>query len=90
MKASLVLEVRKLGFSKLIAFANFLGFEVFRILTIFRLFDNFLTNLLLTPPPLAISYPTIIWVALFNESIDEFILSIEVSSVAIFYFEIKR
>ena len=51
--ASLVSEVRKLGSSEPMTFAIFQAFEVIRLFTIFRLFDNFLTDLLIAPllPP---------------------------------------
>ena len=79
VKASLVSEVRKLDSSKPIAFADFLG------LWGFLTFDDFWTDL---PPPLSLipSYSTTIWAALVDESVDELVLSIEVSGAAIFFF----
>ena len=70
-----MLEIRKLDFSKPLTFAIFYGFEDF------QLFDNFLT-VLLTPLSILL-YLTAIWVALANESINELVLSIKVSGVAI-------
>ena len=50
-------------------------------LTILRLFDDFSTDL--PPPPSTPSYSTAIWVALVDESVDELVLSIEVSGTTI-------
>ena len=47
-------------------------------MTIFRLFNDFLTNL---PPPSISSYLTAFWVTLVDESVDELVLSIEVSGL---------
>ena len=59
-------------------FANFQAFEVFQLLTILRLFDNFLIDLPPPPPPVSTpSNSTTIWDALADESVDELVLSIE-------------
>ena len=81
IKANLVSKVRKLASSKPMAFADFSGLEVFRLLMILWLFDNFLTNLLLPPLPSILSYLTAILVALDDESVNQLALSIEVSGV---------
>ena len=74
-------EVRQLGSSEPMTFATFQALELFRLLTILRIFDNFSTNL--PPPPSTPSYSTAIWVALADESVDELVLSIKVSGAAI-------
>ena len=49
-------------------------------MTILQLLDNFLTNLPTAPPPASTPSNSItIWAALVNESVDELVLSLEVS-----------
>ena len=49
-------------------------------MTILRLFDDFLTDLPTAPPPASTpSNSTTIWAALVDESVDELVLSLEVS-----------
>ena len=50
---------------------------------IFRLFDDFSTDLLPPPPASIPSNSTTIWAALAEESVDELILSIKVSGAVI-------
>ena len=64
-------------------FVNFQALEVFRLLTILRLFDDFSTNLPPPPPASTPSYSTTIWAALNDESVDELVLSVEVSGEGI-------
>ena len=62
-------------------FATLQAFEVFRLLTILRLLDDFLTDLPTAPllPPSTSSYLTITLAALVDESVDALVLSLEVS-----------
>ena len=63
------------------AFANFSELRGFLdFLTILQFFDDFLTDL---PPPSTLSYLTILWVMLVDDSVDELVLSIEVRGAAI-------
>ena len=58
---------------------TFQAFEVFRLLAILRLFDDFSTDLPTAPLPASTpSNSTTIWAALDDESVDELVLSIEV------------
>ena len=70
-------EVKKLGSSKPRAFAGFSGFWNISA------FDNFSTDLPLTPPASTPSYSTTIWAALNDESVDKRVLSIKVSGEGI-------
>ena len=71
-------------YSEPMTLATFEAFEVFLdFLTILQLFDNFSTGL--SSAPLPVSTPSnlsIIWVALVDKSVNELVLSIEVSRMA--------
>ena len=58
-------------FSEPMTFAIFQAFEVFQLLTILRLFDNFSTDL--PPPPSSPLYLTKTWAALVDESVHKLV-----------------
>ena len=67
------------------AFADFQAFEVFRLLTILRLFDDFLTDWPSPPLSSTPSCSTTIGAARVDESVDELVQSIGVSGAVIFF-----
>ena len=83
-------EVRKLGSSKSMNFATFQSFEVFRLLTILSLFDDFLTNWPPPPPSSTPSCSTTTGAARVDEFVDELVQSIGVSGAVIFYLGMER
>ena len=58
--------------------------QIFQIFEVFWTFDDFSTNLPPPPLPSTPSYSTTIWAALVDDSVNELVLSIEVSGAAIF------
>ena len=76
-----LLEVRKLDFSKPMVITDFLGFKIFRLLMTFRLLDKSTTiSLALLPPP-----STSLVFSSFGTKFGELIVfNIEISGTAIY------